>query len=327
MKPWLTGLRVTALISLAAALALLAPANATAGLAPRLSRLYRLSERSNFEQGCFPPCLCPILQAGPPRGTFRLKPAGQDGPFRLYEVRDLDLTLVLGEREVRITGSGKYRWGGEVAALQRLELDLRVGDDPPAHFDSGLVAIEAKFPDIRVVVSMHGMFCFDTALTIDASPVPRREIRRYRLVRPSSFEQGCFDPCDCPAGVPRPLRGTFRLVPLAHDPLFTRYAVLGVRWRVLEGRPPPARPRLRLIRGSGSYRVGGEFAVMQQMQLDLDLGDGVPARFDSGLVVGGGSFPSIDVGLSMHGRVCFDTAIDLHARPLEVPGRSAGATP
>lgn len=40
-------------------------------------------------------------------------------------------------------------------------------------------------------------------------------------------------------------------------------------------------------------------------------------HFDSGLVVGGGAFPSrIDIDVSIHGRYCFNTIIDLHASPL-----------
>src|SRR5436190_11470283 len=43
--------------------------------------LYRLSQDSSFQQGCFPPCLCPIMLAMPVKGTFVLTPTGFDGLF------------------------------------------------------------------------------------------------------------------------------------------------------------------------------------------------------------------------------------------------------
>src|SRR6266536_5228778 len=50
------------------------------------STLYRLNEDSTFQQGCFPPCLCPIMIAAPVKGTFVLTPTGFDGLFTTYAV-------------------------------------------------------------------------------------------------------------------------------------------------------------------------------------------------------------------------------------------------
>ena len=41
--------------------------------------IYRLNEVGSFQQGCFPPCLCPIQRAGDLSGTFVLAPKGFDG--------------------------------------------------------------------------------------------------------------------------------------------------------------------------------------------------------------------------------------------------------
>lgn len=69
------------------------------------------------------------------------------------------------------------------------------------------------------------------------------------------------------------------------------------------------------ITGSGTYRVGGEVALVQQLSLDLRIGRGPVTHFDSGLVGGASSFPGIDLEISMNGGTCLDTVIDLHAKP------------
>ena len=53
---------------------------------------------------------------------------------------------------------------------------------------------------------------------------------------------------------------------------------------------PPDAP----IAGAGSYTVGGEVAVQQRMEAELQVADEPSAPFDSGLVVGGGGFPDAD---------------------------------
>jgi len=40
------------------------------------------------------------------------------------------------------------------------------------------------------------------------------------------------------------------------------------------------------------------------------------APFESALVPGGGSFPGIDIRISISGAVCFDTVINIRAAPI-----------
>jgi len=99
-------------------------------------------------------------------------------------------------------------------------------------------------------------------------------------------------------------------VPLDTTPLFREFAVVNVHWLALDpsGRIP--------VRGFGTYKVGGEFAVQHQLKLLLKV-DGVDsALFDRGLVPGGGDFPRIDIPISISGAVCFDTIINIHAAPI-----------
>jgi len=275
--------------------------------------IYRLDKDSTYQQGCFAPCECPLLEEVPVRGTFVLTPAGSDPLFTYFKITDVNWTVSLGDRGLRITGSGTYKIGGEFALQQQLSLNLEVGDEATQHFDSGLVAGPAPFPVIAVAVSIHGKFCFDTVFRVKASPVPPDQIYPYRLLSESTFQRGCFDPCLCPVGETRPIRGTFALVPLQQNPLFTELAVVNVDWlatplSIGSGTEIP-------VRGFGIYRYGGEVAAEQQLALDLTVGQEPLTHYDSGVVAGGQNFPRIDVLISINGAYCFDTLIDVHAAP------------
>jgi hypothetical protein len=293
-----------------AALLLVGVVAASVPASAQTGTLYRLNQDSTFQQGCFPPCLCPILVPVPVKGTFVLTPTGFDGLFNTYDVTEVNWVVSIGGSNTTVTGSGTYKIGGEVALQQELALDLQVGSDKVQHFDSGLVTGPAPFPDIKVTISVNGMVCLDTVFEVNASPVPLNQIHPYRLLADSTLQRGCFDVCDCAIGPLDPIVGTFALVPLDTTPLFREFAVVNVRWVALDpsGRIP--------VRGFGTYKVGGEFAVVHQLKLLLKVDGEDPAQFDSGLVPGGGNFPRIDIHISVSGAICFDTRIDLHAAPL-----------
>jgi hypothetical protein len=278
--------------------------------------IYRLDKGATYQTGCFEPCLCPILVETPVRGTMTLTHAGFDGLFDTYKVGDVNWTVSLGDPELRVTGSGTYRIGGEFALRQQLELDLVVGENPVDHFDSGLVPAR-DFPSISVTVSIHGMYCHDTVFVVNASPVPERQIRPYRLYGDSTFQRGCVGMCDCLAGEELPIQGTFALVDVAQDPALSEFmamfAVVNVRLQVdLDGSGPDEPVP---VRGFGAYNVGGEVALEQRLVLDLEIGAEPQARFDSGRVRGGANFPLIDARIVNGDPLCFETVIDLHARP------------
>jgi hypothetical protein len=110
----------------------------------------------------------------------------------------------------------------------------------------------------------------------------------------------------------QPLVGLFGLVEIPGEEAapFREFAVTFVQWRAkLGGEEVP-------IAGTGRYRVGGEFALTQQLELDLRIGSAPEQHFDSGLVVGGAEFPKLDVQISVNGGFCFDTVIDVVATPL-----------
>jgi hypothetical protein len=148
-------------------------------------------------------------------------------------------------------------------------------------------------------------------ISITAAIPARAASTTYELQDRSSFDTGCFNgPCDC-AIAPHPMKGSFELVFAGYDGLYDHYDVRDVRWLVRYG------DQELDLRGSGKYRVGGEFAIVQQLTLDLSIDGGPSLAFDSGLVPGGGKFPVIDIkNVSLHGMVqCTDTVLQILAAP------------
>lgn len=139
--------------------------------------IYRLNPDSSFEQGCFPPCLCPVMVDVPVKGTFVLTPTGFDGLFNNYAVDDVRWTVPLDGTNTLVTGKGTYKVGGEVAVQQELSLYLQIDGGTVSHFDSGLVLEQVPFPEINVTVSTNGQVCFDTVFGVSASPVQLTMVR------------------------------------------------------------------------------------------------------------------------------------------------------
>ena len=107
-----------------------------------------------------------------------------------------------------------------------------------------------------------------------------------RLDSGAIFQRGCFPPCDCPFLEAAPVRGTLRLTPSGSDPLFEHYGVTDVDWTVSQ----PDGSTLSIV-GSGTFKIGGEVAITEELSLDLVVGSDVVQHFDSGIVVPSVQFP------------------------------------
>ena len=139
---------------------------------------------------------------------------------------------------------------------------------------------------------------------------------------PSEFTWGCFGPCACPVMIRSPLDGSFVLRFSHADPLYNYYDVASVNWEVPDIVAPIG------IAGDGSYRIGGEVALVQQLTLDLSFNHGPAQHFDSGLEPVGAAFPAISTGISLHAGFCLDTVIVVEAKPLGTAGVAGpSATP
>jgi hypothetical protein len=160
-----------------------------------------------------------------------------------------------------------------------------------------------------------------SAATAAAQTDPSKAMQ-YKLEPASAFETGCFNMCACPI-ITHPLKGTFTLEHTGFDPLFDYYNVSNVRWVVTDA------TTYFTITGSGTYKIGGEFALQHQLTLDLSLDGDPPLRFDSGLVVtGGSSFPNIVIDIRRHaGAACIDTVIHVDATdPVTTAVEQSGAS-
>ncbi len=133
----------------------------------------------------------------------------------------------------------------------------------------------------------------------------------YRLDEDATFQRGCFAPCECPVMERGAVKGTFKLTPSGSDPLFQYYAVTNVNWTAVlpDGTSLP-------IQGSGTFKIGGEFAIQEELALDLVVGNDPVQHFDSGLVAPQVPFPRLDLTISIHGVYCFDTVIEVRAHPI-----------
>ena len=143
--------------------------------------LYRLEWTSTFKRGCFPPCMCPMLESAPVVGTFRLTLVSVGNVFDFYEVTGVRLKVqrVTGE-VVPVTGSGTYAVS-TIADLQRMDLTLEVGSEPPTIYRSDDVPGGAAFPKIGVPISINGGFCHDTEIDVHAKPARRLRVEPSEL--------------------------------------------------------------------------------------------------------------------------------------------------
>jgi len=296
--------RVLALVLVVAAAAAPAGAQSTTS-----ATLYRLEAGSSFSRGCYGPCLCPIFTTKDIRGTYALALDHVDPLFTWYRVEKVNWVVALGGVDTRVTGSGTYRVGGEVALQQQMKLTLTIGDEGAQTFDSGLVSGGGSFPEIDIAMSMNGMSCFDTVIDIRSKPVSTP----YALSA-STYDEGCFAPCLC-AIREWPVAGSAELVPLpnAATPIREEFAVVDVVWATISTSPPPDRQ----FTGFGTYQIVRKESTSQhRMVLDLtEASSGAAYRFDSGVVAGGGEFPRIDIDIAVNGFACFDRTFFLHAAP------------
>jgi hypothetical protein len=103
------------------------------------------------------------------------------------------------------------------------------------------------------------------------------------------------------------VKGTFVLTPTGFDGLFNTYAIGDVQWIVSIGGADT------LVTGKGTYKLGGEVALQQELSLDLQVGGATVEHFDSGLVPELTQFPDIKVTISTNGQACLDTVFAVNA--------------
>jgi len=112
----------------------------------------------------------------------------------------------------------------------------------------------------------------------------------YTLLEGSTITDDCLI-CGRPT-ILQPLRGTFELVLLEENLLFTRYRMTNIAWHA-GGDAPFAYE----VTGTGEYQFGGEVALVQHMTLDVQI-NGQKRNFTNDSPIIGRRFPLIDVSLT-----------------------------
>ncbi len=188
---------------------------------------YTLGPGSVQEYGCFGPCACPVLFSGPVKGDFTFYRTSIDPLFTHYALLNIAWTYTVNNgsggtpRVAHVRGNGTYELGGEVAALQRMTLDITTDDTLHQQFDSGLVPVRAAFPVIDIDVQLRVNACFDSMFRIVAAPFGLASVPPgdgSRLLRSLASN---------------PARGDIKLLLTARTAGRARVEVLDVRGRVV----------------------------------------------------------------------------------------------
>lgn len=98
-----------------------------------------------------------------------------------------------------------------------------------------------------------------------APPAPSRPWE-YRLLHDGALVDDC--PICARPTIPQKMTGSFQLRLLEHNPLFARYAVENIDFSA--GSAGTYR-----VTGHGTFRIGGEVALMQEISLELLIDDGI----------------------------------------------------
>jgi hypothetical protein len=130
---------------------------------------------STYEEGCFPPCLCPI-QSWPVGGTFKLVPLPNvtTAIRREYAVVNVSWATISSSTTParRFSGFGNYRIRDVgPTSNQRMVLDLKeLNSGTQSRFDSGSVTGGTQFPNIDIDLAVNGFYCNDKAFFLHAMP-------------------------------------------------------------------------------------------------------------------------------------------------------------
>lgn len=111
----------------------------------------------------------------------------------------------------------------------------------------------------------------------------------YTLLEGSTLVDDCLI-CARPTLI-HPLRGGFELVLQEENPLFSSYRLTNISFHVSSGTN-----LLYEVSGTGTYRIGGEVAVVQEMTLDVTV-NGEPRVFTNEVAWVDKLFPLVQIGL------------------------------
>src|SRR5262245_11844363 len=172
--------------------------------------LYRLERTSTFQQGCFPPCECPLLETATLQGSFEFALITVGDVFDFYEVKDVRWIAEGPAGDHGIRGSGYYKMS-TITGENQMWLDLAVDQNAPELYSNGEVPMAALFPEIDVTISKNGGVCFDTVMGVRARPTPRLAVEPSSVSWDSGLEIVGYDVVKGSLSVLRATDGAFDL--------------------------------------------------------------------------------------------------------------------
>ena len=265
--------------------------------------VYELKEGSTLFDDCF----CDRLPIEVPiRGTMVLQRLPVRLKGELYAIKELSFRSVeqepVGARGYELTGTGSYYRTASDPDSNRMSLDAIVNGLSGIQIAAELTDSVAKFPGIDIKISESRDPARDPFHIYDLHLVaePVSESVRYEVVE-GTFDpyQGSFlfndcDICGRPT-IPIPVTGSFVLrhsLPESANPI-REYTVEDLRMKTTrEGFNST-------VVGDGVYTQGGEVALLQSLDLVIDIDDVLGIVLKSGKVPvpEGVSFPEIQIRL------------------------------
>lgn len=256
--------------------------------------VYDLRDGSVLHDDC-PTCDRKPIEV-PLRGSFVLTRLPVRIVGELYSVTDIDLLSQDPGGSYALKGSGQhYRRTGEETTTS---LELEVNGQGGIALESGIVPPAAVWPALDVTVTEDGSRDPIHIFTIRIVAAPRAQPVLYRLVEgnPADFT-GSFFIDDCIVcgrpTIPVPVGGTFLLTPVevgGPNP-FNSYRVEALDVKTVAGALDYT------VQGEGQYVWGGEVALLQSMDLKVQVNGGDAVPLASGMVPfsEGARFPAIDI--------------------------------
>ena len=305
--------KTAARVSIAFVLGALASGPAPCNAGTDCETVYRLTEKASYQDGCFPPCLCPILTTGRIRGAFVMGPPVSSNGIVSRDVYNLGWFVTLDNAEIEVYGSGVYRaTSGPSPRVHALDLDLSIDGGETQHFYSGWVPVETNDASIDIPISVNGQFCHDTVIAVSAEPVVPASMLHFDLAEESTYQEGCFAPCDCPLEQPRRLDGSLSLVEILDHGTYVEYAVPHARFFA---RSSTAGGHDVALKGFGRYTLIQGFAgPAHVLELRLMSDGGEVQLFDSSEFNTDPTFPlEFEITVDTNDQICFDTVLSLRA--------------
>lgn len=200
-------------------------------------------------------------QTSPLSGTFALTRQLSPLDVDIFALADIRWFRTNSPPRPPITGTGRYSVSSRFGDNKQLTLDLQI-DGAAVVLDSGPQPNDSGWP----VIDMIGKGSVQNAggttkYSLHVIAAPELAVWHYRLLESSSFTDDC-PVCDR-VSIAEPMRGSFDLVLIDDNSFMPRYIVRDVDFSVSYA------GRSRHLSGAGTFQIGGEVALRQDMTLQL----------------------------------------------------------